>query len=70
MDLFFKIVRAGFSQPRKQLAGNLAKNLKIEKQEAIEWLSEAKIGPSQRAETLSLQNWETLTNLFKDIQLN
>ncbi len=28
-DLFFKIVKAGFSQPRKQIANNLAKNLDI-----------------------------------------
>ena len=29
-DLFFEIVKAGFSQPRKQLLGNLSKTLKIE----------------------------------------
>src|SRR3989339_1355910 len=30
-DLFFKIVKAGFSQPRKQLAGNFSKTLKIDR---------------------------------------
>ena len=31
-DKFFEIVKAGFSQPRKQLGGNLAKNLEIKKE--------------------------------------
>jgi 16S rRNA (adenine1518-N6/adenine1519-N6)-dimethyltransferase len=67
-DLFFKIVKAGFSQPRKQLANNLAKNLilgtngekKINKEEIENWLIKNNIKPSQRAETLTLENWLSL----------
>ncbi len=63
-DLFFKIVKAGFSQPRKQLANNLAKNLdlspQLNKKQIEEWLLKNNIKPSQRAETLTLENWLSL----------
>jgi len=73
-DLFFKIVKAGFSQPRKQLSNNLsrlnfssknlggqAKQLKYDKKKAREWLLENGVEPSRRAETLSLEEWMRLT---------
>ena len=66
-DLFFKVVKAGFSQPRKQLAGNLSKTLEIEKKKTAEWLLKNGIEPKQRAETLSVSNWVTLSENFKDI---
>jgi len=56
-ELFFKIVKAGFSQPRKQLVNNLSKGLKIEKEKVKNWLLENGIQPAQRAESLSIQNW-------------
>jgi len=60
-QLFFKIVRAGFSQPRKQLVNNLSKMLKLDKEKVKEWLLKNDIQPSQRAETLSLEDWVRLT---------
>ncbi len=66
-DLFFKIVKAGFSQPRKQLAGNLSKILNIDKQKTAAWLLLNNISPNQRAETLAVKDWENLTDSFKDI---
>jgi 16S rRNA (adenine1518-N6/adenine1519-N6)-dimethyltransferase len=60
-DLFFKIVKAGFSQPRKQLAGNLSKSLEIEKKEVEVWLFKSGIKPTQRAETLSVEDWKNLS---------
>ncbi|MFH1714405.1 MAG: 16S rRNA (adenine(1518)-N(6)/adenine(1519)-N(6))-dimethyltransferase RsmA, partial [Candidatus Nealsonbacteria bacterium] len=65
MELFFKIVKAGFSQPRKQLINNLSKGLKIDKKDAEEWLKENNIQPAQRAETLFIQDWINLTKSFK-----
>lgn len=56
-DIFFKIVKAGFSSPRKQLAGNLAKGLKIERNIIDKILKNAGIEPSRRAETLSVEEW-------------
>lgn len=60
VKLFFKIVRAGFSQPRKQLAGNLSKVLKKDKKSTELWLLESGIRPSQRAETLSVSDWKRI----------
>jgi len=64
-EKFFKIVKAGFSHPRKQLTNNLAKELKLEKEGIKRWLLEKNIEPSQRAETLSVENWKKLTKSSK-----
>jgi 16S rRNA (adenine1518-N6/adenine1519-N6)-dimethyltransferase len=62
---FFKIVRAGFSQPRKQLINNLSKKLKVDKMEVESWLWKNNIQPIQRAETLSIKDWLKLTKVFE-----
>src|SRR4030043_801237 len=36
-NLFFKIVKAGFSQPRKQILNNLSKMLKLDKEKVELW---------------------------------
>jgi 16S rRNA (adenine1518-N6/adenine1519-N6)-dimethyltransferase len=76
VGLFFKIVKAGFSQPRKQLAGNLSKILPPKadqpgagKIKATEWLLANNIKPTQRAETLSVGDWINLTNTFEVVKL-
>jgi 16S rRNA (adenine1518-N6/adenine1519-N6)-dimethyltransferase len=63
--LFFKIVKAGFCQPRKQLVNNLSKMLKLDKEKVKNWLLKNGIQPSQRAETLSVNDWLKLTKNFK-----
>ncbi len=60
-DLFFRIAKAGFSQPRKQLANNLSKGLGLEKDKISAWLKKNGIDPSWRAEVLSLEQWIKLT---------
>lgn len=62
-DLFFKITKAGFSQPRKQLSNNLSKQLGFKKEIINAWLLKNKIQPGQRAETLTMKDW---TNLAKN----
>ena len=62
---FFKIVKAGFSHPRKQLINNLSLGLDMEKEKIGEWLLGNGIQPNQRAETLSIDNWRNLTKSFK-----
>lgn len=64
-DLFFKVVKAGFSQPRKQLVNNLSRTLEIERGLAEKWLLNNKLNPKQRAETLSIKDWQDLTNSFR-----
>jgi len=63
-DSFFKVVKAGFKQPRKQLVNNLLKGLKISRKEVEILLQKAGIEPKQRPETLSVQNWIRLTEFF------
>jgi len=60
-NLFFKIVKAGFSQPRKQLINNLSLGLKYDKKKVEAWLLKNKIQPTQRAETLAIRDWLNLT---------
>lgn len=63
-DAFFSIVKAGFSQPRKQLANNLSKALKKDRKEIEQWLLRNNISPTQRAETLSIEDWQRLSDAY------
>lgn len=64
IDLFFKIVKAGFSQPRKQLLNNLSKGLDLDKDKIASWLMKNNLKPIQRAETLEIEDWINLTKSF------
>lgn len=66
-NLFFKIVKAGFSQPRKQLINSLSKKLGIDKIRIKEWLLKNKISPTKRPENLSLKEWLILIKNGKKI---
>jgi 16S rRNA (adenine1518-N6/adenine1519-N6)-dimethyltransferase len=59
-DMFFKMVKAGFSQPRKQLINNLSKGLKVNREKVKNWLLKNNIQPERRAETLSIKDWLSL----------
>jgi 16S rRNA (adenine1518-N6/adenine1519-N6)-dimethyltransferase len=61
---FFKVVRAGFSAPRKQLHNCLRKGLELEPEAARELLDGAGIDPTRRAQTLSLDEWDTLYRAY------
>jgi 16S rRNA (adenine1518-N6/adenine1519-N6)-dimethyltransferase len=56
-DHFFKITKAGFSQPRKQLINNLSKGLKISREKTSQILNQAGILPTQRPGELSVEKW-------------
>lgn len=58
---FFRVVKAGFSAKRKKLRSSLAGGLGISKQATEELLAQAAINPDQRAEALSLTEWQRLT---------
>lgn len=57
---FFRIVRAGFSQPRKQLKNSLSAGLHLTPELVVNWIRQAGLDPSRRAETLSVTEWLTL----------
>jgi 16S rRNA (adenine1518-N6/adenine1519-N6)-dimethyltransferase len=58
--LFFRIVRAGFSQKRKTLENALSGGLHISKDEARQLCESANILPGHRAQALSLGEWHEL----------
>lgn len=58
--LFFRVVRAGFSQKRKQLRNALSAGLGLSKAATEALLQAAGIDPRRRAETLSLDEWAAL----------
>ena len=60
VDSFFETVRAGFANPRKQLANSLSHGLGISKTDVSQLLGEAGIAPQRRAETLTLEEWAQL----------
>jgi 16S rRNA (adenine1518-N6/adenine1519-N6)-dimethyltransferase len=56
-DLFFRAVRAGYSQPRKKLRNSLAAGLRVSPQAATAILDASGVDPDRRAETLSIEQW-------------
>lgn len=62
----FELVRAGFSAARKQLGNSLAQGLGIPKQEAQSLLEKAGIDPRRRAETLSIEEWRHLWQIYRE----
>jgi 16S rRNA (adenine1518-N6/adenine1519-N6)-dimethyltransferase len=60
---FFKVVRAGFSQKRKQLKNALSAGLALSHSQTESILMAAQIDPMRRAETLALPDWVTLTRV-------
>jgi 16S rRNA (adenine1518-N6/adenine1519-N6)-dimethyltransferase len=62
-ETFFRVVRAGFGQKRKQLKNSLGSGLGMNANEAAGLLENAGIEPQRRAETLSLEEWAALTRV-------
>ncbi len=66
---FFQVVRAGFSQRRKQLHNALRVGLNLSAGEVVSLLSMAGIAPSRRAETLSLSEWAALARALVALRI-
>ncbi|MDM8521067.1 16S rRNA (adenine(1518)-N(6)/adenine(1519)-N(6))-dimethyltransferase RsmA [Anaerolineales bacterium HSG6] len=62
-NLFFRVVKAGFSQKRKQLKNSLAGGLQRPIKEITPLIEQANIDPKRRAETLTLTEWGRLTEI-------
>ncbi len=65
---FFHVARAGFSAPRKQIKNSLAQGLRIKLPEAAEILYKAGISSERRPQTLSFEEWVSLTDAFIKIK--
>lgn len=63
-ESFFDLVRAGFTASRKQICNSLAQGLELPKAEVLSLLGRASIVPRRRAETLTLDEWAQLWQVF------
>ena len=60
---FFRVARAGFSAPRKQIRNSLSNGLAMTGADAETMLLEADINPKRRAESLSVVEWAVLAGV-------
>lgn len=65
--VFFKIAHAGFSQKRKTLRNSLSGSLGITALQVEEILAKAQIDPQRRAETLTIPEWNKLTEIYLEM---
>jgi 16S rRNA (adenine1518-N6/adenine1519-N6)-dimethyltransferase len=63
-ETFFRVARAGFAQPRKQLHNALTHNLALSADQVLAGLEAAGIDGRRRAETLSIEEWVRSSNAF------
>lgn len=61
---FFRTVKAAFGQRRKNLANSLTAGLNLTKERVVGLLGEAGIDGQRRAETLSIEEFQTLAELL------
>lgn len=64
---FFRIVRAGFSQPRKQLRNSLSAGLRLDSVVVVNWMKRAQVDPARRAESLAIAEWLALYRAAGDV---
>lgn len=69
IDVFFTVVRAGFSQRRKQLHNSLSGGLgqQISKHDAAARLKAAGVDPRRRAQSLSVEDWIRISRALRDV---
>jgi len=63
-DVFFRLVRASFTQRRKTLVNNLSSGFGLPKEKIKELLVECNLGESVRAERLTVEEFVELSNKF------
>ena len=68
--IFFRLVKAGFSSRRKTLLNNLSNSFHLDKKIVEEKIKKAKFNPAQRAQELSVRDWEEIVNQFSDLKSN
>ena len=64
-DEFFKVVRAGFAAPRKQIRNSLSQGLGIEPAVAGQILERAGVDATRRPQTLDIPEWASVYRAWK-----
>jgi 16S rRNA (adenine1518-N6/adenine1519-N6)-dimethyltransferase len=67
LDLFFHLIRAGFSQKRKTLRNALSSSLPCSATQIEEWLKSNRVDAHRRAETLDLDEWKKLVSAYHQL---
>lgn len=65
-EVFFRVVKAGFSQRRKKLRSSLSGGLRCTKLEAGQLLAAAQIDPDARPQELGVEHWLRLSQYIAD----
>jgi len=63
--LFFRIVKAGFSQRRKTILNSLSAGMQLERQQTAAWLEAADVASTTRAQNLDLDDWYALYEAYQ-----
>ena len=64
LDAFFKLIKAGFSQKRKMLHNALSSGLAWPHEKVEALLKNSDVDPHRRAQTLSIDEWRSLTSNY------
>jgi 16S rRNA (adenine1518-N6/adenine1519-N6)-dimethyltransferase len=65
LDIFFALIKAGFSQKRKTLRNAVSAGMAWEKDATEKILLQAGIDPQRRAQTLSMDEWGRLVEAYQ-----
>lgn len=68
-ESFFKVVKAGFSEPRKKLPSSLGRGLGLPKSQALQVIQQAGIDPDVRPQVVAIEQWSKLTQLVLKLDL-
>jgi 16S rRNA (adenine1518-N6/adenine1519-N6)-dimethyltransferase len=64
LEAFFKIVRAGFGNPRKMLRNSLSFGLHVKQEVIDDLMAEAGVAATLRPQVLSLDDWASITRAW------
>jgi 16S rRNA (adenine1518-N6/adenine1519-N6)-dimethyltransferase len=65
INTFFQLARAGFQHKRKTLRNSLGAGLNLPGTKTEQLIKAAGIDPRSRAETLNIEEWESLVKVFE-----
>jgi 16S rRNA (adenine1518-N6/adenine1519-N6)-dimethyltransferase len=66
LDAFFRIARAGFGNPRKQLRNSLSFGLHVKQEVVDEVMRAAGIDATRRPQTLALDEWAAVARAWNE----
>ena len=63
LDMFFSLIKAGFSQKRKTITNAISAGMRWDKGKTEELLVKSSLDPRRRAQTLSMDEWKRLVEV-------